>query len=546
MTGSPAEPVRIGRYELALSLGQGPLGELWAGAASEGPEQGRVVAIRRIRFGGTVPALRKLSARAAEIARSLRHPKVAAVLEVLERDDELVIVSEHVDGESLAALMKQAVNAKSAIPPGTALAIVRDAADGMIAARDHFAKDRSAPTPFGGLVPDGLAVAAFGETMLTEPGVLAALGDAAVRYAALPYRAPEQLGAPPKRDERSDVYSLGVLLWEMLANRPLFRSRASSEAEAEAELRKLVLSETIPPLDTLPRQGAPLPSSLVVLVGRALFRDPEQRFPSLSAFRDAFDELPRDLIAPPEQVVVTLERLARNTLEARRAALSQMGEGRLSFSPESTRATARPAAPDAPVAVVVPALGRGPAASIEAFALQEAPTKPRRKLTPAALPVPEGLSAKETPRIGSQRGSSKPPPPEPEPAKAEPLLRVSTSTGVSVLDEPAPPKPSSLRRFAPLIVVAVGICAILIAVMARSGEPDAPGPPAATSTPSVAKPVATLPTPEPTASESPEPEPSAAPSAEPTPSASAARPRPRDERPEPKPKEPGGFRPKGI
>lgn len=541
MTSSPAEPAHIGRYELALSLGQGPLGELWAGAATDGPEQGRVVSIRRIRFGGTAPALRKLSARAAESARSLRHPKVAAVLEVLERDDELVIVSEHVDGESLAALMKQAINAKSPIPPGAALAIVRDAADALIATRDHFGKDPSAPEPFGGLVPDGLAVAAFGETMLTEPGVLAALGDAAVRYAALPYRAPEQLGVPPRRDERADVYSLGVLLWEMLANRPLFRSRAPSDTEAETELRRLVLSGPIPPLDTLPRQGAPLPSSLVVLVGRALFRDPEQRFPSLSAFREAFDELPRDLIAPPEQVVVTLERLARNTLEARRATLTQMSEGRLSFSPESTRATARPAAPDAPVAVVMPAL-----ASLDSFATQEAPTKPRRKLTPVALPVPEGLSAKETPRIGSQRGSSKPPLPVPASAKLEPPARESTSSGVSVPEEPIHAKPSSLRRFAPLIVVAVGVAAILIAVLSRSGGSGEAGPPAATSTPSVERPVATAPTLEPSATERPPVEPSAAPSAEPAPSASAARPRPRDERPEPRPKEPKGFRPKGI
>lgn len=543
MTSSPAEPLRIGRYELALSLGQGPLGELWAGAATDGPEQGRVVSIRRVRFGGTAPTLRKLSARAAEIARALRHPKVAAVLEVLEREDELVIVSEHVDGESLAALMKQAMSAKSAIPPGTALAIVRDAADALIAARDHFAKDPSAPAPFGGLVPDGLAVAAFGETMLTEPGVLAALGDAAVRYAALPYRAPEQLGVPPRRDERADVYSLGVLLWEMLANRPLFRSRAPSDADAETELRRLVLSGPIPPLDTLPRQGAPLPASLVVLVGRALFRDPEQRFPTLSAFREAFDGLPRDLIAPPEQVVVTLERLARNTLEARRATLTQMSEGRLSFSPESTRATARPAAPDAPVAVVMPAL-----APLDSFATQEAPTKPRRKLTPVASPVPDGLSAKETPRIGSQRGSSKPPPPEPDPARLEPLARESTSSGVSVPEEPVHAKPPSLRRFAPLVVVAVGAVAILIALLFRSGGSDSAGPSAATSAPSPETPVATAPTAVPTATErpEPEPEPSAAPSATAAPSGSAARPRPRDERPEPKPKEPTGFRPKGI
>src|SRR5512139_483822 len=131
MTTPTDAPIQVGRYELALSLAQGPLGELWAGAATDGPEQGRVVAVRRIRFGGATPALRKLSARVADISRELRHPKVAAVLDVLERDDELVVVSEHVDGESLAALMRQAIATKSAISPGVALAIARDAVDAL-------------------------------------------------------------------------------------------------------------------------------------------------------------------------------------------------------------------------------------------------------------------------------------------------------------------------------------------------------------------------------------------------------------------------------
>lgn len=537
MTNPPDAPIVVGRYELALSLGQGPLGELWAGAATDGPEQGRVVAVRRVRFGGSTPTLRKLSARVAEISRELRHPKVAAVLDVVEKDDELVIVSEHVDGESLAGLMKQAIATRSAIGPGAALAIVRDAIDALVAARDHFAKQEGVPSPFGGLVPDGLVVAAFGETMLTEPGVLATLGDAAVRGAALAYRAPEQLGAPPKADQRSDVYTLGVLLWEMLANRPLFRSQARSEADAEAELRKLVLSEPIPPLDSLPRQGAPLPPSLVVLVSRAVFRDPQQRFQSLEAFREAIDE---DLVAPAEQVVMTLERLARTTLETRRATLNQVTEGRVSFSPESTRATARPAAPDAAVPVVVPALPRAP---LDAFATQEAPTKPRRKLTPVSSPLPQGLSAKETPRIGS-RASSRPPPAEPE---LKPATDSLASTGVSVTEEvSAPPAQPSLKRFAPLIVVAVGVAAILIAVLARSGGSGSTPEPA--QAPSAAKPVQpSEPAPLPAASETAEAPATAEPSAEPAPSASAPRSRPRDERDErPRPKTPGGYRPKGI
>ena len=535
MTSSPDEPVRIGRYELALALPQGPLGELWAGAATEGVEQGRVVGVRRIRFGGTVPTLRAHSAKAAEIARALRHPKVAAVLEVIERDDELVVVSEHVDGEPLGALMKHAVSSKSPIPSGVALAIVRDATDGLIAMRDHFAKSPGAPDPFGGLVPDGLTVAAFGETMLTEPGVLAALGDAAMRSSALPYRAPEQLAAPPKHDQRSDVYGLGVVLWEMLANRGLYRSTAKTEAEAEAELRRKIMTEPAPALDELPRQGAPLAASLVVLVSRALSRDSAQRYPTLEAFRKALDDLPRDTIAAPEQVAATLERLARNALEARRTALGQMSDGRLSISTESGRATARPAGPEAPMEVVMPAVARVPAPSIDTFSLQEAPTRPRRKLTPVSLPIPKGL----------------PPPaaaaPEPAAPATAPRPRESTASGVSVSEEPVVVARSGARRFAPLIVVGVGVIAIAVAALMRvsGSEPETSStalPPAPTPTPSAAPP----PTPTATATEAIEPEAAPSASATPAPSASALRPRPRDDRPAPRPSAHGDFRPKGI
>lgn len=527
MTSSPQEPTRIGRYELALALPHGPLGELWAGAATDGAEQGRIVSVRRIRFGGAQPALRKRSAKAAEVASALRHPKVAAVLDVIERDDELVVVSEHVDGEPLGALMKQAISAKSPIPPGVALAIIRDAADALMAMRDHFAKDPNAPVPFGGLVPDGLTVAAFGETMLTEPGVLAALGDASMHLDALAHRAPEQLATPPQHDERSDIYGLGVILWEMLAVRGLHRSTASSESEAEAELRKKITSVTAPTLDELPRQGAPLPASLVVLVSRALALDPAQRYSSLEAFRKALDDLPRDTVAAPEQVVMTLERLARNALEARRAVLGQMGESRMSFSPESNRATARPAAPGAPIEVVIPALGA--VESVDTFAVQEAPTRPRRKLTPVSSPVPTGLKqdvvAAELPRRS----------------------RESTAEGVSVGDDAGAHARPGKRRFAPLIVVGVGVVVIVVAVLMRSGVSDTHEA-AATPSPTTPAPLPT-PTAAPTATAAAtgpselDPVPSA--SAAPAPSSSVPKARPRDVPPAPPPQS-GGFRPKGI
>ena len=504
-----------------LRLGQGPLGELWAATSVSGEEQGRIVALRRIRVGAEE---RKRAARAAQTARALRHPKVAAVLDVIEEDGELGIVSEHVDGESLAALLRQAMSSKSPMLPSVALAIARDATDALIATRQHFAGQPGAPSPHGGLVSDGLIVAAFGDAVLTEPGVLAALGDVALRANALPYRAPEQLAASPTSDERSDVFSVGVLLWEMLANRPLFRSSASAAAEATLELRQKLLSEPIPLLDSLPRQGAPLAPGVTLIVARALMRDPAQRYATLNALREAFGELPRDVIASSEQVVVTLERLAKNALDTRREALSQIEE-RVSLSPGSVRITARPPSPDGGLPVVIPP---------GAFGVMEAPTQPRRKLTPVGLPTPDLA----------------PPAPPPEPEPAEPMPpRVSTATGVSVIEDElgAPPRPK-LRRLAPFALIAVGVVIVAVAVLARVGPSAGPATSSvnATATASMAAPALSSAA---TEVEPPEPEASESAVAGPAPSASARAGHSRGDRDKPQEvrrKDAGGYRPKGI
>ena len=573
MSDAPEDPVQLGRYELALPLSHGPLGELWAATVTDGPETGRVVAVRRVRLSGLPEEVRKRAVSAAEISKGLRHPKVAAVLDVFADADELVIVSEHVDGESLATLMRNAASQKHPILPSVAVAIARDATDALIAARAHFADSAGAPVPYGGLVPEGLVIAGFGDTMLMEPSVLGTLGDAPLRAPALSYRAPEQLGTPPTCDERSDVFAIGVLLWEMLANRGLFRSSASAQADAEADVRKLLLSGEIPALDSLPRAGAPLPAGLIVLAGRALLRDPEQRLQSLAALRSAFDELPRESIAGSEQVVAMLERLARNTLEARRSLLGQMGDGRLSASPESNRTTARPAGPETAVPVVIPVLGGAPI-DAETFARQEAPTAPRRKLTPVSLAKPTGASEKpETqPRPPAPPRTTASPITAPSVEAVEPLLeaaasasapeaeslvraRESTGTGLSLGDdEPAPKQPTTpaLRRFAPVIVVAVGVAIVLLAILSRSGSSEPAAPPTGSAQTPPGPISAALPEPRlapPPTSENVPGEPAASldPTSVPAPSAPAASAKVRDPRETaPRPRGSGKFRPKGI
>ncbi|MGC4065581.1 MAG: hypothetical protein QM784_13225 [Polyangiaceae bacterium] len=99
-------------------------------------------------------------------------------------------------------------------------------------------------------------------------------------------------------------YSLGVLLWELLANRPVFSRKDVQRATSS------VISQPIPQLDRVERLGLPVPKELVVLVARAIDRDPRRRTPSLVAFADAIDELPAHLLASTDQVGNCIRRLA--------------------------------------------------------------------------------------------------------------------------------------------------------------------------------------------------------------------------------------------
>ncbi len=302
-------------------------------------------------------------------AQSLRHPKLLAVLDVARADDEIGIASEYMDGEDLAGLLRSAALSGVPIPPNVALAIARDTLEtlsGVIeerARRVPSAQDGLRSSIHGGLSPDGVFLATFGEALLTEVGV----AGAACRHAwfaehmyALPYRAPEQLEGPRVADQRADVYSVGVLLWEMLANRALFggadrlKRQVShvSRDDTESLLRE-VLTAPVPDLQTVQRPGAPVPADVAALVARATTPLP-LRFQTIADMLGALKALPSTRLASAEAIAATVDRLARNQLESRRARIEHATGARIVASvPPSSRDTDVPDPPSRPIAVLV-------------------------------------------------------------------------------------------------------------------------------------------------------------------------------------------------
>lgn len=340
-----------GRYELLAELTMGPLGALWAARTLSGGERGRLVTIRRVSTLAAAPALVDRLIGSASAALDVRHSGVVATLDLLPELEAVSVVSEYVEGETLASLLATAIATQGPLPAPVAVRVCLDVLTALSAAKQQW-RPNSSTFPSGGLLPHSVLVAGFGEAMVCDLGVARAaleLPSLRGKHAALRYRAPEQT-AEGLDDERADVYAVGAMLWEMLANQEL--------------------PQLPPALDRLDRSGPPVATALVRLVERALLPDAKARIATLA---DMIAELhePSIDVAAPEQVLLTLDRLARPTLEARRARFrAPLPSERPERSPPSNRPTLAPQ-----LAVVGGARSeRAPQSSSPGFSEHERPT----------------------------------------------------------------------------------------------------------------------------------------------------------------------------
>ena len=212
--------------------------------------------------------------REAQTAAGLSHPSIVPIYTVDEREGIVYFVMALVDGESLAQWLAREprlpVDEARRILAGVADALSYAHAQGVVhrdVKPDNIMLDRATGRP---MVTDfGIARAAQGDTRLTVTGV--AIGTPA-------YMSPEQAMGERDLDGRSDIYSLGVIGYQLLAGETPFRA-----SNTPAMLVKHV-SETPRPLATL-RPDTPL--ALAHAITRALAKKPEDRWPDAAAFRDA-------------------------------------------------------------------------------------------------------------------------------------------------------------------------------------------------------------------------------------------------------------------
>jgi serine/threonine protein kinase len=286
---------RLGPYEILASVGAGGMGQVFR---ARDTRLGRDVAVKILppAFADDPDSVRRFEKEARAVA-SLSHPNVVPLFDVGDQDGVRYAVAEFVPGETLRARLS-----RGPLPPTEAAGIAAQIADGLAAAHQSGLVHRDikpenvvlARPDFPRILDFGLAkrnAGMAGESASgDEPTQSALLTAPGVITGTVGYMSPEQVRGEPV-DGRSDIFSLGVVLWEMLTGHRPFRG------ESPVETLNAILTEK-PPFDAV---LAGLPAEFERVVRRCLEKRPEDRYRSAA-------DLARDVRAATEAAAITVTR----------------------------------------------------------------------------------------------------------------------------------------------------------------------------------------------------------------------------------------------
>jgi serine/threonine protein kinase len=285
------------QYEKQLS--NGAMGSIWLGRLASGAETGRLVIVRRILLELLdVADVERIQLAAGASAR-LKSPSLVKLLGVTQINGDLGCVSEYLAGVRLSDLQHCLIETESSMPAGVAVRLVLEVAKAGVVAHRLLA-NLGILASQRVVIREGVLVALFGEALLTDVGVLAGLlrcRSISSIPAVIAGLAPEEILNPEVTCGSPEVFTLGVVLWELLTNRWLFPRHLDSGAT-----RNAVTHQPIAPITSVERLGLPVPEPLARVLGQAMQRDPRKRYGSLEAFIDALEQLPSHCVASIEQL----------------------------------------------------------------------------------------------------------------------------------------------------------------------------------------------------------------------------------------------------
>ncbi|MFO0681249.1 MAG: protein kinase [Sandaracinus sp.] len=449
-------------YRRLLTIASGGMGRVDLAVRREGTFE-RLYAVKHLHAHVREDAeLRAMFLDEARVAGSVRHANVVSVLDVGEDDEGPFLVMEYVDGLPLTKLVTSAGERGERLPLEVALRIGIDLARGLAGAHDARGADGELlDVVHRDVSPHNVLVGFDGVARVTDFGIAKVLGRQSTKTSTgilkgkLGYMAPEQLRFRPP-DRRSDLFSLGVVLYELLAGERLYRSQDPEETA------RRILDEPPPDLGEV-REDAP--PSLVGLLFELLAKDPAERPADGHAVERALEAVLAEMgIAATTQAVREhVERvfgaLQRERREEIRRALAVPAEPSRGAPERGAEPTAQaPIVPTSRGWLALASLGLALTVAWAAWSWSRSiATEPSRTTSStAASPAPPPLAPTPTAAAESARVAAPPTLPAPsepsaripsEPARGRRASRPSTASSRPSAPPAEPPARTGVRTW---------------------------------------------------------------------------------------------------
>jgi serine/threonine protein kinase len=458
---------KLGTYELALRIATGGMGEVWAARARGTRGFKRVVALKLLLAERSAnPKFEQMFLDEAKLASRLTHPNVVHVVDLGKESEILYQVMEWVDGLPLWSVMRAAA-AGEGMPLDVAARIICQICTGLHAA--HELKDDDGKS-FGlvhrDVTPQNILVTPDGLVKVVDFGVAKFAGRAAPETEVgelrgkVPYMAPEHI-LGRKLDRRADVFSIGLLFYQLVAGTHPFLGDSDQLTMAR------IASPT--PASPLRSRVPTISEELSKAVADALAKSPNARTKSALDFMHAIEKaVPGSILDSNNTRVATfLRRIMSEQFDARAEQLAsalQALDARATLS-DAERATA----PDVARSISPPAEPARPKPDAAPVAASDANDGP--SVTPPAFTGPprKEMDSGEPLETSQEAAPQEAAPQEPAPKEA------------------APQEPASWLQRQPRkvkIAAAVGAAVGLISVIAMLSSGDAPDSPAGAGAPS--------------------------------------------------------------
>jgi serine/threonine-protein kinase len=264
----------LGRYQLIGRLAIGGMAEVYLALSGELTGFRTLVVVKRI-----LPHLASnqqfigMFLDEARLAALLDHPNIVRIIEVGHDGDEYFLVMEVVQGKPLSSVVRKAAKEKSPLTPALAAFVVAQAANGLGYAH-NLADSQGNPlnVVHRDVSPQNILVSFEGAVKVIDFGIARALGRVSETSPGglkgkIEYMAPEQTSAE-EVDHRVDIFALGVVLWEALTGRRLFRR------DTELAVMRAIVEDPIP----RPSEMVSISPQLEGIVMQALHKRREERF----------------------------------------------------------------------------------------------------------------------------------------------------------------------------------------------------------------------------------------------------------------------------